>query len=252
MNKYSDIESFAAGLQNMRQIFAHCPRCSHVFGLSGRIQYGKTDAKGIIPEILKESNKRILNLEEDLETSENMFGEKMENLESYYDKRLERQKLTNQTRLDRYLRQKEEEIHRRKRSEDQLKQFKKHNSYANKTVLDEAKAKALRSQRSQFEGHMAELMPAFGKAGINPFDLVALNPRPIDFIVFEGLFDKKVTSIKFIDVKKGKSSLSHTQRSIADAIEDKKISFEKIKVDFDDMSASAIAQPVTRKRKQRS
>ena len=198
----------------------------------------------------RKTNKKILNLEEGLLFSQVRFEESVEKQKSYYDKSLTRLQLTNQTRLDRNLRQREEEIHRRKRSEDQLKQLKKNNAYANKTVLDEAKAKALRSQRSQFEGHMAELMPAFGKAGINPYDLVALNPRPIDFIVFEGLFDKKVTSIKFIDVKKGKSSLSHTQRSIADVIEDKKISFEKIKVDFDDMLVSAVAQSVTRKRKQ--
>ena len=52
---------------------------------------------------------------------------------------------------------------------------------------------------------------------------------PIDLVTFNGLSRNKVNSISFIEVKSGKSHLNGHQKSIKDAIEDKKISYKEYK-----------------------
>jgi len=49
---------------------------------------------------------------------------------------------------------------------------------------------------------------------------------PIDLLVFKGLAFNKVSSIDFVEVKSGKAKLNKHQRSIKDAIEDKKVSYK--------------------------
>ena len=48
---------------------------------------------------------------------------------------------------------------------------------------------------------------------------------PIDLIVFNGLSVNKVNSLSFIEVKSGNASLNEHQKSIRDAIKDKKVSY---------------------------
>lgn len=49
---------------------------------------------------------------------------------------------------------------------------------------------------------------------------------PIDLITFDGLSRGKVESIHFIEVKSGNARLNDHQKSVKDAVEDKKVSFE--------------------------
>lgn len=49
---------------------------------------------------------------------------------------------------------------------------------------------------------------------------------PIDLITFNGLSIGKVNSINFIEVKSGNARLNEHQKSIKDAIEDKRVSFK--------------------------
>lgn len=52
---------------------------------------------------------------------------------------------------------------------------------------------------------------------------------PIDLITFNGLSLGKVNSINFIEVKSGNARLNQHQKSIKDAIEDKKVSYRVFK-----------------------
>jgi len=52
---------------------------------------------------------------------------------------------------------------------------------------------------------------------------------PIDLITFNGLSAGKVNSINFIEVKSGNARLNGHQKSIKDAIEDKKVSYKELK-----------------------
>ena len=49
---------------------------------------------------------------------------------------------------------------------------------------------------------------------------------PIDMITFNGLSMNKIDSISFIEVKSGGARLNNHQKSIKDAVEDKKVSYK--------------------------
>jgi len=52
---------------------------------------------------------------------------------------------------------------------------------------------------------------------------------PIDLITFNGLSKGRISSISFIEVKSGGARLTPRQKSIKEAIEDKRVSFQIIK-----------------------
>jgi predicted Holliday junction resolvase-like endonuclease len=78
---------------------------------------------------------------------------------------------------------------------------------------------------------MAPLLPGFL---FNPADARFIG-SPVDYIIFDGLTevcDEKKRSIRivFMDVKKGTSSLTWTQRVIKKAVEEKAISWETLRI----------------------
>jgi predicted Holliday junction resolvase-like endonuclease len=52
---------------------------------------------------------------------------------------------------------------------------------------------------------------------------------PIDLVIFNGLSMGKVSSLSFVEVKSGNASLNNHQKSIRDAIEDRKVSYRVFK-----------------------
>ena len=54
--------------------------------------------------------------------------------------------------------------------------------------------------------------------------------NPVDFIVFKGLDNKKVDEIIFVEVKSGKAKLSNVEKSLKEAIENKKVRWEEYRV----------------------
>ena len=53
--------------------------------------------------------------------------------------------------------------------------------------------------------------------------------NPIDLITFNGFSIGKIDSVSFIEVKSGKARLNKNQKSIKDAIEDKRVSYKEFK-----------------------
>jgi predicted Holliday junction resolvase-like endonuclease len=53
--------------------------------------------------------------------------------------------------------------------------------------------------------------------------------NPIDLITFNGFSINKVSSISFIEVKSGKAKLNDHQKSIKDAVEDKKVVYQEFR-----------------------
>ena len=54
--------------------------------------------------------------------------------------------------------------------------------------------------------------------------------KPIDFIVFKGLDDKKIDEVVFVEVKSGKSKLSNVEKSLKEAIKNKKVKWEEYRI----------------------
>ena len=81
----------------------------------------------------------------------------------------------------------------------------------------------------QFSEQLAPFLPDFP---YKPTEVKFLG-KPVDFIVFRGLDEKKVEQIVFVEVKSGKASLTPTERSLRDAIGENKVSFEIYRVPED-------------------
>jgi predicted Holliday junction resolvase-like endonuclease len=77
--------------------------------------------------------------------------------------------------------------------------------------------------------HIVPYLPGFR---FNPSDARFIG-SPIDFVVFDGLGEDEVRKIVFVEVKTGASSLSTRERSIRNAVQDKKIEWLEIKVNLD-------------------
>ena len=55
--------------------------------------------------------------------------------------------------------------------------------------------------------------------------------KPIDFICFNGLDNKNVKEIVFVEVKSGNAKLSFSEKKLKEAVEKKKVRWEEYRVD---------------------
>lgn len=105
-----------------------------------------------------------------------------------------------------------------------------------KDSIELARKDALKKSRSILRGQASEHLAPYVIPNTNPKDYRFMG-NPVDYICFEGLSDlldnktNEITSVKFVDIKTGKSSLNKSQRRIRDAIKANKVSFEVINLD---------------------
>jgi len=225
-----EIDGFIRGLQAAKNIYAQCPNCDYIFSLyNARLMHGKAPPK----DFLAESEKQVKKAMQELE----VLQEQYENDKQEWEMKVSDLDLRWRTKADLQL---QEFINKRRLLQEQLRHIKSDIAAAHKEIIQEKVERAIRSSRSAIEGHIAELFPVFRKTQINPADLCSLVPtQPIDFVVFNGLFQKEVKSVTFIDVKKGSAGLSYVQQSIRDCIHDGKVDFKKIRVSFDEVKGQA-------------
>ena len=85
-------------------------------------------------------------------------------------------------------------------------------------------------QRAAVKGSVAETFaPYLGDFPFKPSECKFLGD-PIDYVVFEGLDKREVTSITFVDVKTDSAVLSKHQRQIRDVVKKGKVSFVEYRV----------------------
>ena len=96
--------------------------------------------------------------------------------------------------------------------------------------IPEHRKDAILKSRSVLSGMFSEqLAPFLPNFNFKPTECKFLG-KPIDFIVFKGLDDKKVDEIVFVEVKSGKSKLSNVEKSLKEAIKNKKVSWEEYRI----------------------
>ena len=78
----------------------------------------------------------------------------------------------------------------------------------------------------QFSEQIAPYMPDFP---YKPTEARFIG-KPVDFIVFKGMDEKKIEEVVFVEVKTGKSQLSKVEKTLKSAIENKKISWNEYRV----------------------
>jgi predicted Holliday junction resolvase-like endonuclease len=96
-----------------------------------------------------------------------------------------------------------------------------------KNLLKDARRQAVQRSRSTLLGHLFErLAPFFRNFDHDPRDVRPLM-NPIDYVVFDGLtINRRVDRIAFVEVKCGTSKESEAQKSIVEAIRDKRVGVE--------------------------
>jgi len=92
---------------------------------------------------------------------------------------------------------------------------------------------AIMKSRAVLSGNFSEqLAPFLPNFNFNPSECRFIG-KPVDLIAFKGLDEKNISEVVFIEVKSGKSKLSQTEKSLKEAIENKRVSFEEYRVDED-------------------
>lgn len=92
------------------------------------------------------------------------------------------------------------------------------------------RADAIKRSKAVVKGNVAEQLVPFTEAFMyNPRDARFLG-APVDLIVFEGMTERFIDRIVFIEVKTGRSSLSKRERQIRDAIDLGEVYWEEIRL----------------------
>ena len=105
-----------------------------------------------------------------------------------------------------------------------------------KKTIEATRKETLKKSRAVIRGQATEHLAPFILKGTNPKDYRFLG-NPVDYIHFEGLSNiidrtsDEITSIDFIDIKTGTSSLNKNQRRIRDAIQQNRVQFLTINLD---------------------
>ncbi len=98
------------------------------------------------------------------------------------------------------------------------------------SVMEKEKKDAVERSRSVLKGQFSEQLSPFSEN----FPVKASECRflgaPLDFIAFKGLDEKNVEEIIFIEVKTGNSKLNQTEKSIKEAVKNKKVRFEEFRI----------------------
>ncbi len=97
--------------------------------------------------------------------------------------------------------------------------------------IEEAREDAIKRSRSVLGGQIAEQIAPF----LRDFPCRAEDCRflgkPVDFIVFSGLYNNDaVDEIVFVEVKTGSSALSKREKSLKDAVEQKRVRYVEYRI----------------------
>ena len=95
--------------------------------------------------------------------------------------------------------------------------------YLARNKILEIRGDAIKKSRSVISGQMSEqIAPYFPDFPFKPTEARFIG-KPIDFIVFNGLDEKNVDEVVFVEVKTGKSSLNNSEATLKKAIEQKNV-----------------------------
>src|SRR3989344_4651775 len=89
---------------------------------------------------------------------------------------------------------------------------------------------AILKSRAVLSGNFYEqLAPFLPDFNFSPTECKFIG-KPVDFIVFKGMDEKKIDEVVFVEVKSGDSKLSGQQKNLRETIEKKKVRWEEYRV----------------------
>ena len=97
--------------------------------------------------------------------------------------------------------------------------------------VPEIREDAIKHSRAVLGGQFSEqLAPYLPDFPFKPTEARFIG-KPIDFVVFKGMDEKKIEEVVFVEVKSGQSQLSKVEKTLKSAVENKKISWHEYRVD---------------------
>ncbi len=95
--------------------------------------------------------------------------------------------------------------------------------------IPEIRENAIKQSRAVLSGQLNEqIAPYLPDFPYNPTEAKFIG-KPIDFIVFNGMDQKNIKDVVFVEVKSRESTLSNIEKSLKSAIEEKRVSWYEYK-----------------------
>ena len=96
--------------------------------------------------------------------------------------------------------------------------------------IPELREDAIKQSRAVLSGQFSEqIAPFLPDFPFKPTEARFIG-KPIDFVVFKGMDEKKINEVVFVEVKSGQSQLSKVEKTLKYAIESKNVSWQDYKV----------------------
>jgi len=94
------------------------------------------------------------------------------------------------------------------------------------------RTEAVQRSRGVLVGKATEhLAPYFRDFSFNPSEARFLG-SPIDFVVFDGLDEGRLRQVVFMEVKTGNSGLNARERQVRDAIHDRRVTWQEVRIRY--------------------
>lgn len=191
-----------------RHLWGRCPKCGDLFRLSdAAISFGSDPPRDWL--------RRLERLKDDTD------ARRMDVQQGHAELQQREIELTRRER-DVAVRERGVEAEAQARARDLLK-----DKDAMRGLLKQARQEGAQRSRAVLLGALFErLAPFLQRFGHDPRDVRPLF-NPLDYVCFDGLTERRrVSKITFVEVKSGTSTVSPTQRSIAEAIAEGRVSSE--------------------------
>jgi predicted Holliday junction resolvase-like endonuclease len=99
-----------------------------------------------------------------------------------------------------------------------------------KDKITDEREDAIKKSRAVLSGQFSEqLAPYMPDFPYKPTEARFIG-KPIDFIVFNGMDDKEIKEVVFVEVKSGQSKITKHQKNLKEAIEKKKVKWEEYRI----------------------
>ena len=96
--------------------------------------------------------------------------------------------------------------------------------------IPELREEAIKQSRAVLSGQFSEqIAPYLPNFPYKPTEARFIG-KPIDFIVFKGMDEKKIDEVVFVEVKSGQSRLNAVEKTLKSAVENKNIKWHEYKV----------------------
>ena len=100
-------------------------------------------------------------------------------------------------------------------------------------ALPEHRKDAIAKSRAVLGGQFSEqLAPYLPDFNYSPTEVRFLG-KPVDFLVFKGMDEKSIKEVIFVEVKSGKATLNTSEKSLKDAIQNKRVKWEEYRIPED-------------------